>query len=84
MIWQDLTITLSIFALGLWTFINLFQNQKPPKSMSIVYSIALFVIAVSFFTLGLWVSVAAAAFQGLAWFALFIQSILEKEEGNKV
>ncbi len=73
MVWQDI-----VFFVGQWVFIialipTLRAKEKPQISTSLVTSATLFVFAVTYFTLGLWLSAIVAALISIAWLTLAVQ-----------
>ena len=73
MVWQDF-----VFFIGQWIFIialipTLRAKEKPQISTSLVTAVTLAVFAVTYFTLGLWLSATASASIAGAWFILAVQ-----------
>jgi len=83
MLWQDIVIALVSLLFG---FILLPQLKDVWSGKTILNSftaalttVGLFILAATFFTLNLWISVAAETFSGVIWLLLFILSVKNKK-----
>jgi len=84
MLWQDIIIALVSLLFG---FILLPQLKDVWSGKTILNSftaalttVGLFILAATFFTLNLWISVAAETFSGVIWLLLFILSSRNKKK----
>lgn len=82
--WQDIVIAVVSILFG---FILLPQLKEVWKGKTIlnVYTaglttIGLYVLAITFFTMGFWISVVAELFSGTVWLLLFVFSVSNKRK----
>ncbi len=79
--WQDLVIAVVGFSFGFMLFPQLrdvIHGQVLNVYSAGLTAFGLYVLAGTFFTLSLWVSVAAEVFVGSVWLALFVLSVRNK------
>ena len=83
--WQDFLIALVGLSFGLMLFPQL-RDVINGKSVNIytagLTTIGLYILALTFFTLEMWVTVIAETFAGTVWFLLFFFSIINKRKNN--
>jgi len=83
--WQDFLIALVGLSFGLMLFPQL-RDVIHGKSVNIytagLTTIGLYILALTFFTLEMWVTVIAEIFSGTVWFLLFFFSVLNKRKTN--
>ena len=79
MLWQDIVIAVVSILFG---FILLPQLKDVWSGKTILNwftaaltTVGLFILAITFFTLGLYISVVAETFSGIIWLLLFILSV---------
>jgi hypothetical protein len=81
--WQDILITIANAFLGYALIPQIIKGFKEKKvnisfQTIILYAIALYMIAISFFTLELFLSSIVTGIAATLWLILFIQSIIYK------
>ena len=83
--WQDFLIALVGLSFGLMLFPQL-RDVIHGKSVNIytarLTTVGLYILALTFFTLEMWVTVIAEMFAGTVWFLLFFFSIINKRKTN--
>lgn len=83
MAWQDITITICILAFSYALIPQIVKGFKNKKSLiatqtSLITSIGMFAIAITYITLNLTFSAIIALLTGALWATLFIQNIIYK------
>ena len=73
MIWQDVVIMIACFGFAIALIPSIKGKRKPERSSCLITTILLTAIAISFATLGLWLSVAAEITAIIAWGILLFQ-----------
>lgn len=73
MIWQDIVIMISCFGFSLALIPTIKGKHKPEKSSCLLTFVLLSLCAISFATLGLWLSFVAELTAIIAWGILFFQ-----------
>ncbi len=73
MMWQDVVIMVSCFGFALALIPSIMGKQKPARSSCVLTAVLLTAIAVSFATLGLWLSVVAEITSIVTWLILLFQ-----------
>ncbi len=73
MLWQDVVIMISCFGFALALIPSIRSKQKPARSSCALTVFLLLLCAVSFATLGLWLSFSAEMLATLAWGILLVQ-----------
>ena len=85
-LWQDIVIAVVGLLFG-FILLPLVRDVWRGDSINIytagLTTIGLYVLAVTFFTLGYWISVIAEIFSGTIWLLLFVLSIIHKKKGDK-
>jgi len=83
--WQDIVIALVGLSFGLMLFPQL-RDVIRGKSVNIytagLTTAGLYVLALTFFTLEMWITVIAETFAGTVWFLLFFFSVINKRKAN--
>jgi len=83
--WQDIVIALVGLSFGLMLFPQL-RDVIRGKSVNIytagLTTAGLYVLALTFFTLEMWITVIAETFAGTVWFLLFFFSVINKRKTN--
>ena len=83
--WQDIVIALVGLSFGLMLFPQL-RDVINGKSVNIytagLTTAGLYVLALTFFTLDMWITVIAETFAGTVWFLLFFFSVINKRKTN--
>ncbi len=83
--WQDIVIALVGLSFGLMLFPQL-RDVIHGKSVNIytagLTTAGLYVLALTFFTLEMWITVIAETFAGTVWFLLFFFSVINKRKTN--
>lgn len=74
MIWQDVTIMTACFGFSIALIPSIRGKDKPARSTCLLTTILLIAIAVSFATLGLWLSFASELTSIIAWLILLFQN----------
>jgi len=70
---QDIILMFCVFGLGASLIPTIRGHHKPAIWTSIMSAILIFVMMVTFITLGLWLSAIAEGISALAWIVLAIQ-----------
>jgi CHASE2 domain-containing sensor protein len=73
MVWQDIVIMISCFGFALALIPTIKSPQKPTRSSCLLTFILLGLCAISFVTLGLWLSFASELTSMAAWAILYFQ-----------
>jgi len=73
MIWQDIVIMVACFGFAIALIPSIRGKRKPEKLSCAITMILLIAIAVSFATLGLWLSFASEITAIIAWGILLLQ-----------
>jgi len=73
MIWQDIVIMVACFGFAVALIPSIRGKQKPEKSSCAITMVLLMAIAVSFATLGLWLSFISEITAIIAWGILLFQ-----------
>jgi hypothetical protein len=81
MVWQDIVIAIANVLFGYSLAYQVWRGFKDKKGYltlqaSVLTAVGLYALAISFFTLGLFVSTIVSTFNGTMWLILFIQRIL--------
>ena len=71
--WQDIVIMIACFGFGIALIPSIKGKHKPARSSCILTSVLLTAIAISFATLGLWLSFIAEITAIVAWLILLFQ-----------
>jgi len=84
MLWQDIVIAVVSLLFG-FILIPQLKDMWRDKSILNIYTaglttIGLFILAITFFTLNLWISVVAETFSAIIWLFLFILSFKNKKK----
>ena len=74
MIWQDIVIMVACFGFAMALIPSIMGKNKPAKSSCLITVVLLTAIAVSFATLGLWLSFWSEITAIIAWGILLFQS----------
>ena len=88
MLWQDIVIAVVSLLFG-FILIPQLKDMWHDKSILNVYTaglttIGLFILAFTFFTLNLWISVVAETFSAIIWLLLFILSFKNKKKKSDI
>jgi len=85
--WQDYVISIVGFLFGFMLIpqlIDIIRNHSILNLYSAgLTAVGLYVLGIVFFTLELWVSVAAEVFVGSVWLLVFIFSLINKNRNKK-
>ena len=73
MLWQDVVIMIACFGFAIALIPSIRGKQKPAKSSCLLTFVLLTAIAISFITLGLWLSFIAELTSIIAWGILLFQ-----------
>ena len=68
--WQDYVLAVGVFIFSLALIPTIRSNQKPALSTSVLTSIVLFVFAITYASLGLWLAVVAQFVGAFVWSVL--------------
>jgi len=84
MLWQDIVIAVVSLLFG-FILIPQLKDMWRDKSILNIYTaglttIGLFILAITFYTLNLWISVVAETFSAIIWLLLFILSFKNKKK----
>jgi len=83
MLWQDIVIAIVGLSFGFMLFPQL-KDVIYGKSINLytagLTTIGLYIMAIAFFTLDMWITVIAEIFSGTVWFLLFIFSAINKRK----
>jgi len=82
--WQDIVIAVVSILFG-FILIPQFKDVWKGKTILNIYTaglttIGLYVLAITFFTMGFWISVVAELFSGTVWLLLFVFSLINKRK----
>jgi len=80
MTWQDIVIMVSCFGFALALIPTIKGKHKPEKSTCLLTILLLALCAISFATLGLWLSFIAELASIMAWVILCVQRVARGEE----
>ena len=84
--WQDYVIAVVGLSFGFMLLPQL-RDVIRGKSVNLytagLTTIGLYILAVTFFTLEMWITTAAEIFSGTVWFLLFFFSVLHKKRDSK-
>jgi CHASE2 domain-containing sensor protein len=88
MLWQDIVIAVVSLLFG-FILIPQLKDMWRDKSILNVYTaglttIGLFILAITFFTLNLWISVFAETFSAIIWLLIFILSFKNKKKKSDI
>ena len=88
MLWQDIVIAVVSLLFG-FILIPQLKDMWRDKSILNIYTaglttIGLFILAITFYTLNLWISVVAETFSAIIWLFLFILSFKNKKKKNDI
>jgi len=88
MLWQDIVIAVVSLLFG-FILIPQLKDMWRDKSILNIYTaglttIGLFILAITFYTLNLWISVVAETFSAIIWLLLFILSFKNKKKKNDI
>lgn len=75
---QDITIMVTNIAFTLFLIPMIRKPDKPPLKSSGLTSIGIYLLAVSFATIGLWLGAVATTLNAMAWSILFIQGVTKR------
>ena len=82
--WQDYVIAIVSVLFGFILLPQLKDVWHGKTTLNLftagLTTIGLYVLAITFFTLNLWVSVAAEIFSGTVWLLLFLFSVINKKK----
>ena len=85
-LWQDIVIAVVGLLFG-FILLPLLRDVWHGESINVytagLTTIGLYILAATFFTLELWISVIAEIFSGTIWFLLFVLSVMHKHRGKK-
>lgn len=89
MLWQDIVLTVAsvVFSVALVPQIYFgFKNKSGPIKLqtSVPTFIGLYVVAITYYTLSLYLATATAFAAGTLWFVLFAQRILYRKDKNTI
>lgn len=73
MIWQDISIMVLCFGLGVAAFLSVFSKTKPNRNMCLLYALIITALGIIFGTLYLWLSLSAELFAALPWWIMLFQ-----------
>jgi hypothetical protein len=76
--WQDYVLATGSLLFTLALIPSLRAKNKPALSTSLITVVVLVIFALTYITLSLWFSAAAAGLNGLAWLALALQKHRQK------
>jgi len=83
--WQDVVTAIVGLSFGLMLFPQL-RDVIHGKSVNIYTAgltmVGLYILALTFFTLEMWITVIAETFAGTVWFLLFLLSLINKRKTN--
>ena len=75
MLWQDWIIAIGGFCFSIALIPSIRGKDKPPASTSVLTAFFLYVFAICFATLGMWLSMSSEILSGIAWTILLIQKV---------
>ena len=75
MVWQDIVISLGTFFFGLALIPSLISKDKPAFKTSVMTAFILFVMVITYATLGLWMASAMNIIMCILWSTLAIQKL---------
>lgn len=82
--WQDYVIAIVSLLFGFILLPQLRDVWRGKTALNLftagLTTIGLYILAITFFTLNLWVSVAAEIFSGTIWLLLFLFSVINKRK----
>ena len=83
MLWQDIVIAIVSLAFGFMLFPQL-RDVISGKFLNVytagLTTAGLYILGITFFTLGMWITVVAEMFSGTVWFLLFFFSAINKRK----
>jgi len=85
-IWQDIVIAVVSMLFGFILLPQLREVWHGKTTLNVytagLTTIGLFILAVTFTTMGYWISFAADVFSGIIWLLLFVFSVINKRKRN--
>ena len=78
MAWQDAVFAVGNVVLSIGLIFSITSPHKPAAPTSLVTGLTITSFAVTFATIGLWFSAAAAATNALLWWVLLVQALRQQ------
>ena len=78
MAWQDAVFAVGNVVLSIGLIFSITSPHKPAAPTSLVTGLTITSVAVTFATIGLWFSAAAAATNALLWWVLLVQALRQQ------